>query len=199
MTDTEIHLPRKNASNFFLWEKLISHPAVSTILPEDIKIAITNNHPLLRILLAEFGTSKTINAGILCGSFQQESWQPLTNALETALWDQLAAIDKCLRNCSMGPAGSWVYLYSHCSEMGYHVFQWGASHFNWGYIYQMQNWRWRFSYYKTIKPLWFQSGRPWPVPSMCKICFNGSTQEFRASDSADYCLAAPISQVNPYG
>ena len=60
----------------------------SPILPEDIKVAITNNHPSVRIFLAKFGISKTINAGILCGSFQQESWQALTKALEAALWDQ---------------------------------------------------------------------------------------------------------------
>ena len=70
---------------------LIGHPVGSTILPEDIKVAITNHHPLVRIFLAKFGISKTINVGILCGSFQQESRQALTNALETALWDQQEA------------------------------------------------------------------------------------------------------------
>ena len=67
---------------------LIGHPVGTPILPEDIKVAITYHPPLVKIFLAKFGISKTINAGILCGSFQQESWQALTNALETALWDQ---------------------------------------------------------------------------------------------------------------
>ena len=70
---------------------LIGHPVGTPILPEDIKAAITNHHPLVKIFLAKFGISKTINAGILCGSFQQESWQALTNALEAALWDQQEA------------------------------------------------------------------------------------------------------------
>ena len=70
---------------------LIGHLVGSIILPEDIKKAITNHYPSVRIVLAKFGISKTINAGILCGSFQQESQQTLTNALETALWDQQAA------------------------------------------------------------------------------------------------------------
>ena len=70
---------------------LIGHPVGSTILPEDIQVAITNHHPLVKIFQAKFGISKTINAGILCGSFQQESRQALTKALETALWDQQEA------------------------------------------------------------------------------------------------------------
>jgi hypothetical protein len=70
---------------------LIGNPVGSTILPEGIKVAITNHHPSVRIFPAKFGISKTINAGILCGSFQQDSWQALTNALETALWDQQEA------------------------------------------------------------------------------------------------------------
>ena len=44
---------------------LIGHPVGSTILPEDVKVAITIHHPLVRIFLAKFGISKTINAGIL--------------------------------------------------------------------------------------------------------------------------------------
>jgi hypothetical protein len=63
----------------------------SPILPEDVKVAITNQHPSVRIFLAKFGISKTINAGILSGLFQQESRQVLANALETALWDQQEA------------------------------------------------------------------------------------------------------------
>ena len=70
---------------------LIGHPVGTPILSEDIKVAITNHHPSVRIFLAKFGISKTINAGILCGSIQQESWQALTNALEAALWDQQEA------------------------------------------------------------------------------------------------------------
>ena len=70
---------------------LIGHLVGSTILPEDIKVAITNHHPLVKIFQAKFGISKTINAGILSGSFQQESQQALTNSLETALWDQQEA------------------------------------------------------------------------------------------------------------
>ena len=70
---------------------LIGHPVGTPILPEDVKVAITNHHPSVRIFLTKFGISKTINTGILCGSFQQESQQTLTNALETALWDQQAA------------------------------------------------------------------------------------------------------------
>jgi hypothetical protein len=70
---------------------LIGPPVGTPILPEDIKAAITNHHPSVRISLAKFGISKTINAGILCGAFQQESRQALTKALETALWDQQEA------------------------------------------------------------------------------------------------------------
>ena len=70
---------------------LIGHPVGSTILPEDVKVAITNHQPSVRIFQAKFGISKTINAGILCGSFQQESQQALTNALETTPWDQQEA------------------------------------------------------------------------------------------------------------
>ena len=75
----------------FLGKILIGHPVGSTILPEDIKVAITNHHPSVRILLAKFGISKTINAGILCGSFQQESQQALTNTLEAAFRNQQRA------------------------------------------------------------------------------------------------------------
>ena len=64
---------------------LIGHPVGTPILPEDIKVAITNHHSLVRIFLAKFGISKTINAGILCGSFQQESRQALTKALKAAI------------------------------------------------------------------------------------------------------------------
>ena len=91
MTDMQIHPPRRNAPNFFLWKILIGHPVGSTILPEDIKVAITNHHQLIKIFLAKFGISKTINAGILCESFQQESQQALANALLTVLWDQQEA------------------------------------------------------------------------------------------------------------
>ena len=48
-------------------------------------------YPLVKIFLAKFGISKTINAGILCRSFEQESRQALTKALEAALWDQQEA------------------------------------------------------------------------------------------------------------
>jgi hypothetical protein len=70
---------------------LIGNPVGTSILPEDIKVAIANHHPSVRISLAKFGISKTINAGILCGSFQQESQHALTNTLEAALWDQQEA------------------------------------------------------------------------------------------------------------
>ena len=46
---------------------------------------------MVKIFQAKFGISKTINAGTLCGSFQQESRQALTYALEAALWDQQEA------------------------------------------------------------------------------------------------------------
>ena len=59
---------------------LIGHPVGTPILPEDTKVAITNHYPSVRIFLAKFGINKTINAGILCGSFQQESQQALTKA-----------------------------------------------------------------------------------------------------------------------
>jgi hypothetical protein len=39
---------------------LIGHPVGSTIIPEDIKVAITNHHPLVIIFLAKFGISKSI-------------------------------------------------------------------------------------------------------------------------------------------
>ena len=79
-----IHQGRMHPTSFS-GKILIGHPVGTPILPEDIKVAITNHHQSVRIFLAKFGISKTINAGILCGSFQQESRQALTMALETAL------------------------------------------------------------------------------------------------------------------
>ena len=75
----------------FSGKMLIDHPVGTPILPQDIKVAITNHHPSVRIFLAKSGMSKTINAGILCGSFLQESLQALTNALDIALWDHQKA------------------------------------------------------------------------------------------------------------
>ena len=83
---------------------LIGHLVGSIILPEDIKKAITNHYPSVRIVLAKFGISKTINAGILCGSFQQESQQALTKALEAALWDQQEARSNYIPIAEIGRA-----------------------------------------------------------------------------------------------